>query len=407
MKIILAHNNFLVSGGAEVFCREVAKSLESHGHLAAFFSAKEGRMDSTWESYFPEVASYASGSLSSRMIGFPRMVYNLDAKRKMAALIRDFKPDLIHVFAIYVKLTPSILDAAREAGVPAVMSCNDYKHICPNYKLYHHGHVCEECKGGRFHRAVLNRCCHGSLAYSVASSIEAYIHHDWLDIYRKNIHTFLFASDFMAKKTKEFWGVDTFRWRMLRNPFDARKYSYSTGCGDYILYFGRLIDEKGVDILIQAMAKNPDVPLVVVGDGPDRNKLGQQVKSLGLSNVQLVGPKWGEELNAILQRCRFVVVPSLWHENFPYVILQSFAFGKPVVGANRGSITELVNHGERGMIYEATDAHALADAIAAMWRSPEQTLSMGSKAKQFADAEFNDEVFYEQLMRIYQEVLEG
>jgi glycosyltransferase involved in cell wall biosynthesis len=405
MKVILVHNNWGVIGGAEFFYQEVGRVLKENGHEIAFFSAQdESSADSEWQKYFPSMTEYSSGSLVSRVLNFPGMIYNRQAKERMAQLINDFKPDLIHAFAVYVKLTPSVLDAAREAGVPVVMSCNDYKHICPNYKLFHHGHVCDACKSGRFHQTVVNRCCHGSLAYSVASSIEAYAHNA-MDIYRKNVHTFLFASEFMARKTEEFWGVGQFRWRLLRNPFNAKNFTYSKTSEDYILYFGRLIDEKGVNVLLDAMALLPVTKLTVVGDGPERAALEQQAQDLRLNHVEFVGPRWGAELDDILRRCRFVIVPSLWHENFPYVILQSFAFGKPVVGSLRGGIPELVSHGKRGLVYEATDAAALAQCIRQLWTDKPGTITMGRAAKDYVDETFNDETFYRNLIDIYNEVL--
>ncbi len=100
-----------------------------------------------------------------------------------------------------------------------------------------------------------------------------------------------------------------------------------------------------------------------------------------------------------------MVVPSLWHENFPYVILQSFAFGKAVVGSMRGGITELVSHGDRGLVYEATDAKALAHSIHQLWEDQATCMSMGQAAKRYADEAFNDESFYKNIMNIYQEVL--
>jgi len=407
MKILLVHNNFSITGGAEVFYHEIGRVLEENGHKVAYFSAAEecgDSIDSKWASYFPKAGNYQSGGFTDKIRTFPAMVYSKSAKQAMAKLIQDFKPDIIHAFAIYVKLTPYILDAAKEAGVPVVMSCNDYKHICPSYKLYHHGSVCEECKGGKFYRAVVNRCSHNSLVYSVASSIEAYVHQH-LDIYRKNVHTFLFSSEFMAYKTEEFWGKETFRWRKLRNPFESMKYKATYQPDGAVLFFGRMIDEKGVDILMKAAAKLPHISFRLVGDGPDLDELKKLAQGLGAKNVAFTGAKWGEAMDEELKQCSFVVVPSIWHENFPYVINQSFAFGKPVVGSNRGGITELVVHGERGLIYEATDSSALAEAIQTLYQDSESIKAMGSRAKEFSDREFNDESLYTTLKDIYTEVL--
>lgn len=405
MKILLTHNAYSITGGAEVFYHEVGRVLEQQGHVVAYFSCHEDDLNAPWSDYFPEAADYKSAGFLNKIKTFPSMVYSSHAKQAMAKIIADFKPDIIHAFAIYIKLTPSILEAATEAGVPVVMSCNDYKHICPNYKLYHHGSVCEECKGGRFYKAIVNRCSHDSLIYSTASSIEAYVH-NMMNIYHKNIHTFLFSSDFMAHKTEEFWGKGSFRWRKLRNPFDSTRHKATYNPDGPVLFFGRLIEEKGVVNLVKAASLLPDIDFRIVGDGPDNELLQEYSLDLGCKNITFVGQKWGEDVDFEIQSCRFVVVPSVWHENFPYVINQSFAFGKPIIGSNRGGITELVSDGERGIIYEATDSEALAQAIKKLWGDPESVNSMGKTAKTYSDEHFNDVTFYETLISIYHEVIQ-
>ena len=403
MRILLAHKFYSVTGGAEVFFHEVGRVLAENGHEVAWFSCWEDGLETPWVKYFPLPVDHRNGSLLSRVLQFPDMIYNRKAKDSMAKLIADFRPDVIHAFSVYVQLTPSILDAAREAGVPVVLSCNDYKHICPNYKLFHHGNICEECKGGRFYRAVVNRCCHDSATYSAASMVEAYVH-DALNIWRKNVSCFLFASKFMAQKTEEFWGEGSFRYEMLPNPFDTDKYKLDGHVGEYALYFGRLIDEKGVDILLEAALLVPDLPIYIIGDGPDREmveRLSSETK-----NVKFLGPKWGPELNDLLRACRFVVVPSLWHENFPYVIFQAFAAGKPVLGTNRGGIPELVHGGERGWIYEAASAAALANGLRHAFEISNDTIeTMGHAARRYLNDEFSDTVFYRRLIDIYSSVV--
>lgn len=407
MKILFAHKYFKLSGGAEVFFFEAERVLKEHGHEIVHFStAACDNQYSPYADYFVDPPEYSSGSLLRKVAGIGRMIYSLDAKVKFAGLLADTKPDLVHVFAIHVHLTPSILVAAHEAGVPVVMSCNDYKHICPNYKLYHHGRICTDCRGGHFYKTIVNRCCKNSLVFSVASSLEAYIHNA-LGVYQKYVHTYLFASDFMAHETEKFWGVGALRWDKLPNPFNSGKYQISEIYDDYALFFGRFVEEKGVDILIRAAAHAPDVKIKIIGDGQEELSLRKLVDQLNLHNVEFLGALWGDELDAILKRARFVVVPSLWHENFPYVINQAFAFGKAVIGANRGGIPELVAHGERGLIYKANDEIALAAAMQELWQTPDKAVSMGRKAKAYVDREFNDRHFYEKIITIYQGVLDA
>lgn len=403
MRILLAHKFYSITGGAEVFYHEVGRVLAENGHEVAWFSCWEESLDTPWIKYFPLPVDHHKGNFIKRVSRFPDMVYNRKAKLSMAKLIADFRPDVIHAFSVYVQLTPSILDAAREAGVPVVLSCNDYKHICPNYKLFHHGNTCEECKGGNYYRALVNRCCHNSLIYSAASMIESYVH-DALNIWRKNVSCFLFASEFMATKTEEFWGKEKFRYEMLPNPFDTEKYKLNGPVGNYALYFGRLIDEKGVDVVLKAASLVPDLNIYIVGDGPDRAAIEQMASET--ENVKFFGPKWGDELNDLLRACRFVVVPSLWHENFPYVIFQAFAAGKPVLGTNRGGIPELVKGGERGWIYDATSAEDLAKGLTQAFQESDESIeAMGRATRRYLDDSFSDAIFYQRLINIYNSVI--
>ncbi len=403
MRILLCHNNYRIIGGAEVFYHEVARILSAYGHDIAMFSCRDEGIDSKWAGYFPKRMDYTRDILHS-VVHFNRFLYSRDAKHAAAKLVDDFKPDIVHCFSIYSGLTPSILDIFREKSVPVVSSLNDYKHICPNYKLYHHAHLCEECKDKNYYHAILNRCSHNSLIYSTAHAIESYAH-DWMNIYKKNIKVFLFASMFMANITEEFWGKGTFQWRLLRNPFNSKKYALSKSYEDYFLYFGRIIEEKGVDILIRAMQAVPEAKLRIVGEGPQEQYLQRLCSDLHVSNVVFLGPKWNEEMDRLLAHTRFTAIPSMWHENYPYVILQSFANGKAVIGSNRGGISELVKHGQYGLIYDANNVNELAGAIRELWNDPLRTVAMGAAAKEYANREFNDNIFYNNLIKIYKEAL--
>lgn len=406
MKILLVHNRYNMIGGTEVFYHEVGRVLETQGHEVAYYSGMEAHYykKTKWSKYFPDLGYSKENSFFKNIAIFPKMIFSFQAKKNLEQLISDFQPDVVHIFVIYISLTPSVLYACHEANIPVVMSSNEYKLICPNYKLFHHGKICEDCKTGSYYKAIQNRCCQDSLSISLASSIESYIH-KWFNSYRKNIDLFLFASEFMAKKTEEFWGVDTFNWDTLKNPFESKKYQLSKEYDDYCLYFGRLSDEKGVDILIKAMLNCSKCKLKIIGDGPDEMKLKTLTSNLSLQNVEFCGPKWGEELNEVLKKARFVIVPSIWYENFPYVILQSFAWGKAVIGTNLGGIPELIIDGKYGLIYNADDPEELGNKILYLWENPEEAVSMGINAKHYVDENFNDEKFYSDIIRIYKSVM--
>lgn len=402
MRVLLVHKYHSLKGGAEVFYFEVARVLREHGHTVAFFSTESPEnLNVEGALYTVPQPSYVKSGVVRKILGAGDMFYSHDKKRAMLSAIDDFMPDIVHAFAIHVHLSPSVLEAAKERGVPVVMSCNDYKHICPNYKLYDGKTICEACKGGNFYQASLKRCCKGSLIFSVASTIEAYVH-QYKHVYQRLVDRYLFSSSFMLEKTKDFWEHFEFDHGFLRNPFDASEYRVEPS-GEYALYFGRLVDEKGVDRIVKA-ARHSSVPIKIVGDGPELESLKAVVRSHDLTHVSFLGALWGDDLKNVLYKARFVIVPSLWHENFPYVIFQSFAAGKPVIGSMRGGIPELVNE-ERGLLFDPDCVEQLVGCMNKLWESPDQCISMGRSARQFVESQFSDERFYQDLMLNYRSVM--
>lgn len=390
MKVILVHNNFSITGGAEVFFHETARILKDNGHEVALFCSHEEEIKSVWKDYFPKTIDYKKNKLHA-ILNFNEIIYSLKSKRSFANLVNDFKPDLVHVFGIYVKLTPSILHVCKKNKIPVLMSCNDYKHITPNYKLFP-----KSSRKKSSQKVFINK----QNLFNVGNYIE-FKFHEKMNIYRKNIDEFLFASNFMAVETEKHWGANTFKWSILKNPFNSLKYKPGRIDGNYYLYFGRLSKEKGVDILIKAASENSHCKLKIVGDGPEKNNLIDLSKKLKTNNIEFCGPLWGSELDKVLYGSRFTVVPSIWHENFPYVILQSFAMAKPVIGSRVGGIPELIKDNYNGLVYDFDNVNELASKIKFLWDNNSVAINMGQKAKLVSDKNFNDEVFYNNIINIY------
>jgi glycosyltransferase involved in cell wall biosynthesis len=405
MKILLVHKFWRKLSGAEMYFHDVIRILKQQGHTVKIFTTNmnaEGGTDLKEKNDdivygFP--VDYLHGSFLKRSLKIPELIYSKKNKSAMAKLLDEFQPDVVHVFAIYITLTPSILEACKEKNIPVVMSCNDYKHICTNYRLYHHGHVCTDCKGGKLYSPVINNCCKYSLAFSIASAAEAYVHHI-KDIYRKNVSVFLFESNFMMNITREFWG-DTYNSQFIGKPFHAPSFSATFDYDNYLLYIGRLSDEKGIDVLLKAMQLVPDAYLKIVGTGNEKENLEKLSAKLNLQNVEFTGPKWGDEAKQMIRRSRFVVIPSLWHENFPYVVTETYSIGKALITSDKGGLPEYVLEGITGHVYPSHDFNRLGELIKRMWNNENETVQKGKNAKKYADENFNDNVFYEKLVTAY------
>jgi glycosyltransferase involved in cell wall biosynthesis len=410
MRIILAHKFWRTLSGAEMYFHDVVRILKTNGHEVKIFTTNynaEGGIDDKTEDpsvVYGHPTNYLHGGFAKRMFNLPEIIYSKANKNAFKDLIDSFKPDVVHCFSLNIVLSPSLLDACREKGIPVVMSCNDYKHICTNYRLYHHGKVCTDCKGGKLYKPMVNNCCKHSFAFSVASSLEA-MDHERRDLFRRNIHTFSYESEFMRNITDEFWKGKKHHSYLLGKPFHAPAYQPYYNHDNYLLYIGRLSDEKGVDVLLRAMQLVPEAKLKIVGTGPYKTYLEDLSKKLGLNNVEFMGSRWGDAAKDFIRKCRFVVIPSLWFENFPYVITETYALGKALIGSDRGGIPENIVPRETGYVYPADDFNKLAEYIRVMWNDEARTIEMGKIAKQKVDAEFNDTVFYQKLLKLYNQML--
>ena len=151
----------------------------------------------------------------------------------------------------------------------------------------------------------------------------------------------------------------------------------------------------------------PDVELKVVGDGAELENSIAYATKRNLTNVQFLGPKWGEELNPILRDCSFVVVPSEWYEPSPYVALQAFAFGKPIVAANNGGLKDIVQEGINGRLFEPGNANELCRVIREVSADESVLQTMGMNARKSVERKYSPEKYYRETMRLFGALVDG
>lgn len=410
MKILLVHKFYRMTGGTEVYFRDLASILEAHGHETIPFAIKHPDNDPTpYEKYFLSDLDYKNNSAFYRLSNFwkiiTRTLYSLEAKRSIERLINDTRPDIVHFQSIEHHISPSILHTFRKYNLPVVQSVNTYKHVCASYRLFlmQKGEICERCLYGKHYHAVLTRCVKGSLSASALAATEMYLHQA-MKIYHL-VDRFIVANQFMQNKLLGA-GFHPNKIARLNNPLMLSAYKPSYELGDYILYFGRIDAEKGVTTLIQAMQKLPKLKLVVIGDGSVAEEAAGWVKDREIQNVEFVGPKWGSDMLSFLARARLVVVPSIWHEPSPMVIYQSLATGKPVIGARIGGIPDLLPE-NTGLLFTPGNVDDLAEKISSIAFDDERLRFMGRAARAWAEQAFDPEGWYDSLMEIYTQTLEA
>ncbi|RMD99139.1 MAG: glycosyltransferase family 1 protein [Calditrichaeota bacterium] len=400
---------YFIKGGAERYFFELKKLLTAHGHEVIPFSMKHRlNFASPYESYFVDniefnhLSSYQKVVQAPKIVG--RVIYSREAKKAVSRLIEEVKPDLAHLHMIDHQLSPSILHAFQEYGIPVIQTCHQYKHVCPSYRLFvmHKNRICEKCLPGKFYHAVTERCHKNSIGASALVAIESYLH-KWMKIY-DGVHIFHVPSRFLGQKLVQGGFPPEKIWHCFYT-LNLEDYPFHPHSENYFVYYGRLSEEKGILTLLKAMRSVSRARLKIIGDGPQRPILENFVRKHHLQHVEFLGNRGGQELVSLVQNARFVVVPSEWYDNSPLVIYEAFSMGKPVIASTLGGMPELVDHEVNGYHFEAKNVQQLAERIRQLWEHPKRCREMGEQARQKAEAEFSPEAHYEKIMSVYQQLL--
>lgn len=387
-------------GGSDAVYFDHAALLEQHGWETGFFSMQHPKnLPTPWSRFFVDEIEFGHDySLARKLAMAGKVVWSFEARRKLRALLAEFRPDVAHVHCIYHHLSPAVLPLLREEGIPVVLTAHDLKIACPAYKMLNHTGVCERCKTGSVLNVVKHRCVRNSLAASSIVAAESLLH-GWLQTYRRQLNAVVAPSRFFQDKLVE-WGWPREQLHYIPNYVDAAQFEPGYAPGAYLLYFGRLAPEKGVHTLLRAAAAS-GVPLKLAGTGPEEASLRAMADVLK-APAEFLGFRSGAELHGLIRGARAVVLPSEWYENAPMSVLESFAFGKPVIGARIGGIPEMIDDGENGWAFESGNAEELAQLLAHVAALPDQRIAeMGRAARAGVEARFHRQGYLQATLALY------
>ncbi len=411
MRVLFCNKYNFAFSGTEAYLFEVMELMRLNGHNVALFSMADPRgVHTPYDHHFVPHIDFKNRDFKKQRRWFyqsklaMRAIYSREARQRIRGMIAEFQPDVAHVRNIYHHLTPSILWELKAQNVPVVYHLNDFKVLCPSYNFVVRGKPCEACKGGKFWQ-VLNQKCYPGWNAKIALIAEAYVH-KWLGTYEKCVDRFLAPSQFVRDKFVEH-GWDPAKFEVLPHFQRVRAVKERNAVNAPLLYFGRLSREKGVDDLLHAMQRLPDLRLVIAGDGPERSQLEQMTAELGLSNVEFLGHIKGAELENAIADSSFTVLPSHAYETLGKTILESYAEARAVVASARGSRQELVEQGRTGLLYRTGDVGQLVSAIRFLSDRPALAAQMGRAGRDQVCLSHTPEAHYDALLKLYEGILRG
>lgn len=407
MNILAIHNSYHIAGGADRCFFELNELLRSQGNDVSLFSRKDSKnIFSSYSKYFAPELDFDLGKRRIRQIkSLMEMFYSVACKRGVERLIKRIRPDLVHLHNIYGRISPSILPILKREKIPIVQTIHDSKYACPNHRMFANGSICEACKGGRYYNAFLKKCSHGSGLFSAVLTLEAYFHR-WLNYYDKYIDAFISPSIFMRRKLIEH-GMDERKTYYLPNFVNIANVVRNSEPSFEGIYFGNLVVEKGVEVLIRAIARLKSGKFKIIGDGYMRNmfeKMAREIISVNAASIEFMGHLNLDRLREEISNSMMVIVPSIWYENSPMAVLEAFSEGRPVIGSRIGGIPEMIKEGATGLLFDPGDSNGLSEKIWEMLSDRERTVQMGRNAKKWVMENRNPEEYYEKLVGIYNKV---
>jgi glycosyltransferase involved in cell wall biosynthesis len=320
-------------------------------------------------------------------------------RQDFVRLLRDEKPDIVHVHNTFMMISPAIYSACCETKVPVVQTLHNYRLLCPAATFFRDGKVCEECLAGSLWHGVQHGCYHNSRSTTAVVAVMLGLHR-LRGTWAREVACFVALSEFSRHKFIE--GGFPPEKIFVKPNFVYPDPDSSSVDRNYALFVGRLSPEKRVSTVLEAWKLlGHSIPLLVIGGGPDQQQLEAEVRRHGLSMIGFVGQVPRALVLNRISGARFLIFSSEWYENFPVTIAESFACRTPVIASRIGAMSEIVSDGRTGLLFSPGDSRDLAQKVEWAWTHPNEMRAMGDEARKEYETKYTAEKNYPALMQIY------
>ncbi|MGV8892080.1 MAG: glycosyltransferase [Burkholderiaceae bacterium] len=379
MKILFAHNGYQHRGGEDTVVDAEIALLRAYGHTVELYRRHNDEL-----AHMSRAVAAVSTIWSQRSVG------------EMKSACEIFRPDLIHAHNTFPLISPALYWMADRKQIPVVQTLHNFRLICPQAMFLREGKVCEDCLGRLPWRAVTRKCYRESVIQSVvaAGMLSA---HRIIGTYNEKVTRYIALNTFCRDKFIE-GGLPAERIRIKPN-FVASGALPNWNSRRGGLFVGRLSTEKGLDVLVEAVTALKTVNINVIGSGPldalAAESFGERY--LGFRSLQ--------DIMAQMHSALYLIVPSIWYENFPRTIVEAFSCGLPVFASRIGALANIIQDGVTGLLFNPGDATDLAAKIAWAELHPDEMLRMGQAAHAEYEAKYTPERNYQMLIEIYEDAI--
>jgi glycosyltransferase involved in cell wall biosynthesis len=382
MRILVLHNRYQLAGGEDTVAAQEVSMLRQRGHSVDLLLEDNSDIRTPLARINTAINSF----------------YSFKSRNLVEARIREWKPAVVHVHNFFAKLTPSIYDACEKLGVPVIQTLHNYRLICPGATLFRNGRPCHNCVGRSLALPAIAHGCYRGSRIGTAVTALAFGLHRYLGTWNNSVTQYIALTEFGRK---QFIAGGLPPEKIVVKPNAVEDPGPGKHEGNFLLYVGRLAEEKGIRVLLEAVKKNAlPLPLKVVGTGPLQ---GEVAKLADAKKLEWVKQLQRDEIIGLMKDATGLLVPSLWYEGMPMVIVEGLATGLPVVASDLGSMPELVKHGENGLLFRPGDPESLSKAAVDLCSRPELQKQIHHAARAFYLKNCEPETSTRQLLDIYDE----
>ncbi|MEY2487244.1 MAG: hypothetical protein QOH39_2892 [Verrucomicrobiota bacterium] len=389
MKVLLINDYSIRQGGAEILILNLRDGLRRLGHDARLFTSSAGENNET------STADYTCLGTTSSLRTLLQSA-NPWAHLRLRRVLTEFQPDVVHVKMFLTQLSPLILPLLRK--IPALYHVVWYRPICPlGTKMLPDGSSCYSPPG-----LVCYRSGCLPLRDWVPLMFQMKLWRRW-----RGVFDLIVANSAPVKRRLLAEGIAPVE--VVGNGVSPHHARTSFSQIPTVAFAGRLVPEKGVDVLVRAFAavrrQLSAAKLIICGEGPERPAIEQLVSDLGLTDaVSMPGHRPNDEVARIFEIAWVVAVPSIWEEPFGQVAIEAMMIGVAVVASAGGGLTEIVRDGQTGFLVPPHNPDALAAALLRILGDAALAEKLGRAGNEVALAEFNQDRFVDHFVELYRSI---
>ncbi len=394
MRILQIHNKYLEKGGEDTVVANERQLLESYGNVVALCAFDNKDLE----------------GLSKIKLLF-KTLFNRASFRKVEEHIAAFKPDIIHIHNVYYEASSAIFWAIKRSKVPAVMTIHNYRLGCVQGLLFRDNAICKLCleKNSSYY-GLKYRCFKDSFIKSMQLTLVNKFN-QWTIRYLNPVNQYIFLAEFTKNLLSPILNLRNSQGVLKNNYVDDFGFTSENEREDVYLFVGRLNEQKGVKVLIEAFKKNKK-RLNIIGSGPLDNYVNEALQTH--SNIYQLGYANSTVIIEKLKKCKALIVPSLTYEGQPMTILEAFSTGTPVLATNTKNLDTLIQSGINGFLFDASNSDAIIKSISDFEshvsivpdhqnseNKNQNSESIYSNARKSYEKDFSPTRNYQQLMSIY------